>query len=91
MIWHILGIICGYLAGAILVGAGAMGTPTNGSLITWGVAVLVGATVAVIDGARAFPQIGMWKIGAKFSGLSDVGVIIITAVMIVALVITFAL
>lgn len=80
---HIAGVICAYVAGVILIIAGILewGTQAPGQLITWGITVILSSTVAVIDGARAMPSIGMWKIGAKFEGLSDLGVIIIIVIL----------
>jgi hypothetical protein len=83
---HIVGVICAYAAGVGLIVAGALnlgarGAQPAGVLLTWGVAFVLGATVAVIDGARAMPQIGIWKVGAKFSGLSDLGVIILIVIV----------
>jgi hypothetical protein len=83
---HIAGVVCAYLAGAALIVAGALnlgapGGQPGGQLITWGGAFVIGATVAVIDGARAMPQLGIWKVGTKFSGLSDLAVIILIAVV----------
>lgn len=80
---HIAGVICAYVAGVILIIAGILewGTQAPGQLITLGITVILSSTVAVIDGARAMPSIGMWKIGAKFEGLSDLGVIIIIVIL----------
>lgn len=83
---HILGVIGAYLAGVGLIVAGALsrsapGGQPPGLLITWGVAFVLGATVAVIDGARAMPQLGVWRVGAKFSGLSDLAVIILIVIV----------
>lgn len=85
-ILHIVAVICAYLAGVGLIVAGALnlgarGGQPAGVLITWGIAFVLGATVAVIDGARAIPQLGMWRVGAKFSGLSDLAVIILIVIV----------
>jgi hypothetical protein len=39
------------------------------------------AIVATIDGARVYPQIGFWRIGAKFEGLGDLAVITIVIIL----------
>jgi hypothetical protein len=77
---HIAGVVCGFAAGIILIIAGGLfaidpkqrNAVASGKLICFGVAALAGAIVATLDGARAFPQLGIWKIGAKFEGLGDV-------------------
>jgi hypothetical protein len=83
---HILGVICAYLAGIGLIVAGALnlgarGGQPAGVLITWGVAFVLGASVALLDGARAMPQLGIWRVGARFSGLSDLAVIILIVIV----------
>ena len=80
---HILGVICAYAAGVILILAGILewSTQPPGQLITWGIAFILASTVAVIDGAGAMPSVGMWKVGAKFEGLSDLGVILIIVIL----------
>jgi hypothetical protein len=92
---HILGVICGFAAGAILLVAGIVqaisGNPVGGKLIVWGIAGLAGASIATADGARAFPQLGIWKIGAKFEGLGDLATLVIFLIMAGAVGITVAL
>ena len=80
---HIAGVICAYAAGVILILAAILGWGNQpaGQLVTWGITVILSSTVAVIDGAGAMPSIGMWKIGAKFEGLSDLGVILIIVIL----------
>ena len=97
---HILGLICGFAAGTGLVIAGivtATGhgphTPHStvpGKLIVFGLAALASTVIATVDGARAIPQIGIWNIGAKFEGLSDLGVIVIALIMAAGTGISFA-
>ncbi len=83
---HIGGIVCAYLAGGLLVLAGildwgAKGGQPPGQLITLGIMAILASTVAVIDGARAMPSLGIWRVGAKFEGLSDLAVIIIIVIL----------
>lgn len=91
---HIAGIVAGYLACVILIIVGIVNAVPNvpgWKFILFGVAGGICATVAIIDGARAFPQLGMWKVGAKFSGLSDLAFIIIFVILlIVSLIVIFA-
>ncbi len=58
------------------------GTQAPGQLITLGITAILASTVAVVDGARAMPSMGFWKIGAKFEGLNDLAVIIIIVVLV---------
>ena len=80
---HIAGVVCAYAAGVILILAAIFGRGNQpaGQLVTWGITIILSSTVAVIDGARAMPSIGMWRIGAKFEGLSDLGVILIIVIL----------
>jgi hypothetical protein len=75
---HILGVICGFAAAVIMIIYGffmlvSKGAPAiaPGKLISIGLAALAATIIATIDGARAFPQLGLWKVGAKFTGLGD--------------------
>jgi len=75
---HIAGVVCGFAAGIILVIAGIVtaidpkaDAVAPGKLVCFGVVGLAGAIIATLDGARAFPHVGIWKIGAKFTGLGD--------------------
>jgi hypothetical protein len=94
---HILGVACAFAAGAILIVAGVIAAADSsadaiapGKLITFGLAGLVGAIIATLDGARAFPQLGLWKIGAKFEGLGDLAVLSIMLVFGAAIGVSFA-
>lgn len=85
---HILGIIIGYgiASAAIIVGL----TEDGSGFEIWkffmvGIAFAVSATIAIIDGARAMPSVGWFKAKAKFEGLSDLGFILIFAILLVTL------
>ncbi|MFT6388736.1 MAG: hypothetical protein ACJAUP_002119 [Cellvibrionaceae bacterium] len=83
---HIAGIVAGYLACVIMIVVGAINqTPdvAGWKFIMLGIALSICATIALLDGARAFPTIGMWKVGAKFKGLSDLAFIIIFAIVLI--------
>lgn len=92
---HIAGLVFGFAAGVILVIAGIVNAASHnagaGKLIVFGIAGLAGAIIATADGARAFPQLGIWKIGAKFQGLGDLAVIVIVLILAAAVAISFAL
>lgn len=92
---HIAGIVAAYLAAAVFLIAGILdlgagGGVAQGRLITWGITAALASTVAVLEGAKALPSVGMWKVGAKFSGLSDLAFIIITAILIIGIGISLA-
>ena len=90
---HIAGIVGGYAACVALIVVGAINqTPgvAGWKFIMMGVVCAVCATVAIIDGARAFPKIGMWKVGGKFEGLTDTGFIIIFLLLVISMIIVFA-
>jgi len=94
---HIIGVVCGFLAGIGLIIAGivtaadrAADAVAPGKLICWGVAGLAGAIIATVDGARAMPQLGIWKIGAKFEGVGDLATLLIIAVLGVGIGVSFA-
>lgn len=94
---HILGVVLGFLAAiaGIVYGIATAADPkadatAPGKFIVMGIALLIGAVVATIDGARAFPQIGIWRIGGKWEGLSDLAVLIIVGVVGLGFGLTFA-
>jgi hypothetical protein len=94
---HIVGVICGFAASIILIVAGAVTAADSkadaiapGKLIAFGIAALAATIVATIDGARAFPQAGIWKIGAKFEGLGDLATLTILILMGAGIGISFA-
>jgi len=90
---HIGGIVCGYIACIIAIVVGAINqTPgiDGWKFILMGIVCAACATVAIVDGARALPQIGMWKVGAKFEGLSDVAFLVIFGLLAVAAIIVFS-
>jgi hypothetical protein len=87
---HIIGIVAGYAACVIMIIVGAINrTPgvDGWKFILFGVAAGICATIAVLDGAQAFPKIGLWKVGAKFSGLSDLATILIVLILGAAIVV----
>ena len=89
---HIGGIVAGYIACVLAIVVGIINQTAGVAgwkFIVFGVAAAVCATVAVIDGARAFPQLGMWKVGGKFRGLSDLAVIIIFVILLIVALIVF--
>lgn len=86
--FHILGVVVGFLAatGGILYGIVTAVDPAAdavapGKFIVMGVALLIGAVIATVDGARAFPQLGIWRIGGKWEGLGDLAVLLIVGVV----------
>ena len=86
--FHILGVVCGFVAAlaGIIYGIVTAVDPradavAPGKYIVFGVALLIGAVIATLDGARAMPQIGLWRIGAKWEGLGDLAVILIAVVV----------
>ena len=97
---NIAGIVAGFLAGSILVVAGiveaaghgphTVHSAVPGKLIVFGIAALLAAVVATIDGARVMPTIGMWSVGAKYEGLSDLAVILIVIIIAAGVGISFA-
>src|SRR4051812_5009477 len=94
---HIVGVVCGFAASIILVVAGVVTAAdpkadavAPGKLISFGLAALAATIVATIDGARAFPQAGIWKIGAKFEGLGDLATLTILLLMGAGIGISFA-
>jgi hypothetical protein len=88
---HIIGIVAGYAACVIMIIVGAINRPPPGvdgwEFILFGVAAGICATIAVLDGAQVFPKIGLWKVGAKFSGLSDLATILIVLILGAAVVV----
>jgi hypothetical protein len=87
---HIAGIVAGYAACVITIIVGIINkTPgiAGWKFILMGVAAGICATIAVLDGAQAFPTLGMWKVGAKFSGLSDLATILIVLILVAAVVV----
>jgi hypothetical protein len=94
---HITGIVCGFAASAITIGVGAYWASTSeadpmppGQLITFGIAALISTIIAVMDGARAFPKLGIWKVGGKFEGLTDLATLLIFLIMAAGIGIGFA-
>ena len=94
---HIVGVICGFAAsiGLIVVGIATAADPkadavAPGKYIVFGIAALASTIIATVDGARAFPQGGLWKIGAKFSGLGDLATLTILLIMAAGVGISFA-
>ena len=51
---------------------------------------LAGTIVAILDGARAFPQAGLWRVGAKFEGLGDLAVLTIFLIVGAGIGVSFA-
>lgn len=95
--FHILGVVCGFVAAlaGIIYGIVTAVDPradavAPGKYIVFGVALLIGAVIATLDGARAMPQIGLWRIGAKWEGLGDLAVILIAVVVAGGFGLTFA-
>ena len=84
---HIVGVIFAYAAGVVFILAAIFSWSSQpaGQLITWGITVILTATVALVDGARAMPSIGMWRIGAKFEGLNDLALVIIIVILVVGI------
>jgi hypothetical protein len=81
---HIGGAVLGFVAAVVLIVVGATnsgGTVPGWKFVLLGVAFAIGGVIALIDGARAFPQLGIWKVGAKFSGLSDLATLVILGVV----------
>jgi len=96
-VFHILGVVCGFVAAlaGIIYGIVTAVDPradavAPGKYIVFGVALLIGAVIATLDGARAMPQIGLWRIGAKWEGLGDLAVILIAVVVAGGFGLTFA-
>lgn len=86
--FHIAGVVCGFIAAAIMIVVGIVyatqrGAPPvpGGKLISMGLGCLGGCIIATIDGARAMPQLGLWRIGAKWEGLGDLSVLLILVVV----------
>ena len=82
--FHIAGVVCGFIAAGIMIAVGiayavqrAAPPVPGGKLISIGLGCLGGCIIATIDGARAMPQLGMWRIGAKWEGLGDLAVLLI--------------
>ena len=96
-VFHILGVVFGFLAAiaGLVYGIVTAVDPradavAPGKYIVMGAALLVGAVIATLDGARAFPQLGLWRIGAKWEGLGDLAVLLIAAVVGTGFGLTFA-
>ena len=94
---HIAGVVCGFIAAAIMIIMGIVYATQHtappvagGKLISIGLACLGGAIIATIDGAQAFPQFGLWRIGAKWEGLGDCAVLCITLLLGVGIGVSFA-
>lgn len=94
---HITGVVFGFLAAAAGIVFGivtavdpAADAVAPGKYIVMGIALLAGAVIATVDGARAFPQLGIWRIGAKWEGLSDLAVLLIAGVVGLGFGLTFA-
>lgn len=94
---HIVGIVCGLAAALILIIAGTVTAADRaadqvapGKLISFGIAGLAGTIIAIVDGARAFPQAGIWRIGAKFEGLGDMAVLTIALILGAGIAVSFA-
>lgn len=97
MIWqqivHIAGVVGAYAAAvALIVGGFITDAGPNGQLITLGITAGAASTIAVIDGATAKPDVkifGSKKVGAKFSGLSQLGFILILATLVIGIGVSF--
>jgi TRAP-type C4-dicarboxylate transport system permease small subunit len=94
---HIVGVVCGFAASIILIVAGVVTAAdpkadavAPGKLISFGIAALAATIIATIDGARAFPQAGIWRIGAKFEGLGDLATLAILLIMGAGIGVSFA-
>ncbi len=81
---HIGGIVLGYLACVMMIVVGAInstpGVP-GWKFVMFGIACAICATVALLEGAKAFPTLGLWKVGGKFKGLSDLATIVIVLIL----------
>ncbi|MBV8878578.1 MAG: hypothetical protein JO332_01315 [Planctomycetaceae bacterium] len=96
-ILHIAGVVCGFVAAAIMIVVGivyatqhAAPPVAGGKLISFGLGCLGGCIFATIDGARALPQLGLWRIGAKWEGLGDLAVLLITVSVGLGIGVSFA-
>ncbi len=94
---HIAGVVCGFIASVIILAVGIMWAKSSdadpmpaGRMISWGIAALACTIIATIDGARAFPKLGIWKVGAKFEGLGDLATFLIFIIMAAGIGIGFA-
>jgi hypothetical protein len=85
---HIAGIIGGFAASLIAIVVGLLWATSKaadpmppGQVLCFGVAALASTSIAVADGARATPQLGIWKVGGKFQGLGDLATLLILVIM----------
>lgn len=84
---HILGVIITFVIAATIIIFGALGLMQGvpgWKLVVFGVALAICAIIALMDGAQAMPSIGWFKAKGKFQGLSDLGFILIFAILLIA-------